>query len=177
MILSIRSLSLKPIPCIRTSNINSLNGLVPKNRGRKIQQNRGVSSSKINLFADNSNEINRIPVANPRRSVASATPVMTMEKPLEKSNETEPTKTIKPIKLFPQKYLEKKEEANEEKKEEEKEIVEVSEANTPVYTGLEGVLGNKVLVVRRKMEWGTVILGYQQANKYELVNEEGHVSY
>jgi len=45
--------------------------------------------------------------------------------------------------------------------------------NMEIAGGLEGVLGHNVIIVTRSIEWGNIILGFEQANKYTLTNEQG----
>ena len=51
------------------------------------------------------------------------------------------------------------------------------ETTTPVEVpgGLEGVLGQNSIIVTRAMEWGSILIGFEQANKYTLTNEYGQV--
>lgn len=51
------------------------------------------------------------------------------------------------------------------------------ETTTPVEVpgGLEGVLGQNSIIVTRAMEWGSILIGFEQANKYTLTNEHGQV--
>ncbi len=40
---------------------------------------------------------------------------------------------------------------------------------------VEDVLGHPALVITRNVEWGTVIFGFEQANKYTIYDQEGNV--
>ncbi|PRP78029.1 hypothetical protein PROFUN_14729 [Planoprotostelium fungivorum] len=45
----------------------------------------------------------------------------------------------------------------------------------PAYLGLDGVLNNDVLIITRRIEWANVLVGFEQANMYEMKNQQGHV--
>lgn len=40
---------------------------------------------------------------------------------------------------------------------------------------MEDVVGHPALVITRNVEWGTVIFGFEQANKYTIYDQEGNV--
>ena len=40
---------------------------------------------------------------------------------------------------------------------------------------IEDVVGHPALVITRNVEWGTVIFGFEQANKYTIYDQEGNV--
>ncbi len=46
---------------------------------------------------------------------------------------------------------------------------------TPQVGDLGSVLGNSALIISRAIEWGGVILGFEQANKYTLMNQDGTI--
>lgn len=40
---------------------------------------------------------------------------------------------------------------------------------------MQDVVGHPALVITRNVEWGTVIFGFEQANKYTIYDQEGNV--
>lgn len=40
---------------------------------------------------------------------------------------------------------------------------------------VQDVVGHPALVIARNVEWGTVIFGFEQANKYTIYDQEGNV--
>ena len=40
---------------------------------------------------------------------------------------------------------------------------------------MQDVVGHPALVIARNVEWGTVIFGFEQANKYTIYDQEGNV--
>lgn len=43
------------------------------------------------------------------------------------------------------------------------------------YVQVQDVVGHPALVITRNVEWGTVIFGFEQANKYTIYDQEGNV--
>lgn len=44
-----------------------------------------------------------------------------------------------------------------------------------LYAQVQDVVGHPALVITRNVEWGTVIFGFEQANKYTIYDQEGNV--
>ena len=51
------------------------------------------------------------------------------------------------------------------------------EALTAAHDGkqVQDVVGHPALVITRNVEWGTVIFGFEQANKYTIYDQQGNV--
>ena len=48
-------------------------------------------------------------------------------------------------------------------------------AKPPADAQVQDVVGHPALVITRNVEWGTVIFGFEQANKYTIYDQEGNV--